>query len=105
MTNISRRPWSCASEIFYRLNKLSATFRIRFSIRLISKTRQITTPTIAFQMWINGDSFNADTVRQFILWSVNKVPHFLWKKFCAGWYDVLHQMMKAPELFALEADL
>ena len=59
----------------------------------------------AFRMWINGESFNADTVRPFILWSVNKVPHFLWKKFRAGWYDVLHQMMKAPELLALEADL
>jgi len=59
----------------------------------------------AFRMWINGDTFNADTVRPFILWSVTNVPHFLWKKFRVGWYDALHQIMDAPALHALEADL
>ena len=59
----------------------------------------------AFCMWINGDSFTADTVRPFILWSSKDVPYFLWKKFRVGWFDALHHMMESPTLHELDADL
>ena len=68
----------------------------------------------AFRMWVNGDVGNEvcindilvkQPVRPLYLWTVDRIPTELWKKFKAGWHKILDMMMEAPELHELKSKI
>jgi len=76
----------------------------RYHVPLLYTLPARATISAAFELWVNGHLTNKTSqngqlilqpVRPYYLWTVDNIPHELWKKFNAG-YSVLSRMMDAP---------